>query len=188
MSGVFNSVWNISGLLILPLTSSSLGTSVALALPPASRTLPMGQPCRTTNIWSGRASLLIWQITIRVLSFLLSVNFPGLSKNSPSAHVNTVVLKGRLVWNWFMVQVSHLSLLANVWAVWQSVWTDFLTCTLIVQYIFTMWSRWLVVFLVRRNQAAPLNAPLYRYHLRTSPQTWQQQWCWQGVQKHTVQF
>lgn len=61
---------------------------------------------------------------------------------------------------------SHLkSLLANVWAVWQSVWTDFVTCTLTAQYIFMMCSRWLVIFPLRQNQAPPIYVPLNRHHL-----------------------
>lgn len=70
-----------------------------------------------------------------------------LCQNTGSIDVNTIVPVGRrFIWKWFIVQVSHLSLLANVWAAWQSVWTDFLTCTLIVQYIFMMCSRWLQIF------------------------------------------
>lgn len=56
---VFTYLWHISGLLIVPLTSSSPGTSVGPALPPASRMLPPGHPCRTSQIWSTPASLLI---------------------------------------------------------------------------------------------------------------------------------
>lgn len=42
-------VWNISGLLMTPPTSSSPGTRAGPALPAASLTLPVGPPCKTTT-------------------------------------------------------------------------------------------------------------------------------------------
>lgn len=128
------SVWNISGLLITPLTGSSPGIRVGLALLPASQILPTAQPCRTSEICTP-ASLLISQITIQVL------------RGASSFHSQAFQIESK-----YMCEERYV--FQPISTLCQSVWTDFLHYA--CKYIFIMCGRWLVIFLIRQLHCVSL--------------------------------
>lgn len=160
-SRVFTYLWNLSGWLILLLTSSSPGTSVGLALPPASRILPLGHPCRTSQIWSTPASLLISQTTTQVLRGVPSVYSYGFQNRGVCSSENCFTAEELI-----RKHLARLTICLN----------RFSHMHITVCYVFMMSSRWLVIFQLRQNQAPPLCVPLNRHHL-FSPWNCQPEWC-----------
>lgn len=103
---------------------------------------------------------------------------PDLAEHNPGTHhvyhqltlhifqinVNTVVQQREVLKNLYSVGFTSEEPISKYLS-GLTICLNRFTHTLIIQCIFMICSRWLVVFLVRQNQAAPLCVPLNRYHL-----------------------